>query len=89
MVIFREEAKFVTIVYWKKTFIGVYTYFDSFIPETYKTILIQSLLSRCFNLGSDFVNFHHEVNILKSILYKDRYPHDFVDKCIKEFLDRI
>ena len=36
-----------------------------------------------------FVKFHHEMNILKSILYKNSYQRDFVDKCIKEFLDRV
>ena len=40
---FCEKGKFVT-VYRKKTFSGVYTNFDSFIPETYKTGLIKSLL---------------------------------------------
>ena len=42
--IFYEKGKFVTNVYRKKTFSGVYTNFDSFIPETYKTGLIKSLL---------------------------------------------
>ena len=36
----------------------------------------------------DFAKFHHETNILKSILYKNSYPWDFVDKCVKQFLDR-
>ena len=35
------------------------------------------------------VKFHHEINILKGILYKNSYPRDFVDKSIKEFLDRV
>ena len=35
--IFREKGKFGTNVYRKKIFSGVYTDFDSFIPETYKT----------------------------------------------------
>ena len=87
--IFREKGKFVTNVFRKKTFSGVYTNFDSFIPETYKTGLIKSLLFRCFNLCSDFVKFHHEIDILKGILYKNSYPRGFVDKCIKEFLDRV
>ena len=64
--IFREKGKFVTNVYRKKTFSGVYTNFNSFIPETYKTGLIESLLFRCFNLCSDFVKFYHKINILKS-----------------------
>ena len=42
--IFREKGKFVTNVYWKKNFSGVYTNFNSFIPETYKTGFIESLL---------------------------------------------
>ena len=87
--IFREKGKFVTNVYRKKTFSGVYTNFNSFIPETYKTGLIESLLFRCFNLCSDFVKFHHEINILKGILYKNSYPRDFVYKRIKNFLDRV
>ena len=87
--IFREKGKFVTNVYWKKNFSGVYTNFNSFIPETYKTGLIASLLFRCFNWCSDFVKFHHKINILKSILYKNSCPRDFVDKCIKTFLDRV
>ena len=84
-----SNGKFATNVYRKKTFSGVYTNFGSFIPETYKTGLIKSLLFRCFNLCSDFVKFHHEINMLKGILHKNSYPRDFVDKCIKEFLDRV
>ena len=68
---------------------GVYTNFNSFIPETYESGLIKSLLFRCFNFCLYFVKFHHEINILKSILNKNCYPRDFVDKCIKEFLDRV
>ena len=38
--IFRQKGKFVSKVYRKKTFSGVYDNFNSFIPETYKTGLI-------------------------------------------------
>ena len=87
--IFRGKGKFVTNVYRKKTFIGVYTNFNSLIPETYKTSLIESLLFRWFNLHLDFVKLHHEINILKNILYKNSYPHDLVEKCIKKFVDKV
>ena len=60
----------------------------SFIPEAYKIGLIKSLLW-CFSLCSDFIKFHYEIDKLKSILYKNSYPRDLVDKCIKEFLDKI
>ena len=87
--IFRENDKFATKVYRKKTFSGVYTSFKSFIPETYEISLIKSRLFQCFSLCSDFIKFHHEIDKLKSILYKNSYPRDLVDKCIKEFLDKI
>ena len=35
------------------------------------------------------MKFHHEIDILKGILYKNSYPRDFVDNCLKEFLDRV
>ena len=87
--VFREKRKIATNIYRKKTVSGVYTNFNSFIPETYKTDLIKSLLFRCFNLCLHFVKFHHEINILKSILYINSYSRGFVDKCIKQFLDRV
>ena len=87
--IFGEYDKFSTNVYRKKTFSGVYTNFKSFIPETYKIGLIKSLLFRCFSFCSDFIKFHHEIEKLKSILYKNSYPRGLVEKCIKELLDKI
>ena len=53
------------------------------------TGLIKSLLFWWLNLSLNFVKFHHEINILESILYKNSYPRDFVEKCIKEFLGRV
>ena len=41
---FYGKQKFVTNVYRKKAFSGIYTNFDSFITETYKAGLIKSLL---------------------------------------------
>ena len=49
--IFREKGKFVTNVYRKKTFSGVYTNFNSFIPETYKTGLIKPVPMLQFVFG--------------------------------------
>ena len=86
--IFRENDKFATNVYRKKTFSGVYTNLRSFIPETFKTGLIKSLF-RFFSLWSDFIKFHHEIDKSKSILCKNSYPSHLVDKRIKELLDKI
>ena len=76
--IFLENKKFATKVYRKKNFSGVYTTFKSFIPETYKIGLIKSLIFPCFSLCPDFIKFHHEIDKLKSILYKNSYTRDLV-----------
>ena len=86
--IFREKGKCLGNTA-KKIFSGVYTSSNSFMPETNRIGLIKSLLFRCFSLYSDFVKIHHEINILKSILYKNSHPRDFADKCVEEFLDRV
>ena len=80
---FRKKGQFITNVYRKKTLSGVDTNFNSFIPETYKTSLIKSLLFQYFSLCSDFVKFQYKINILKSILHKNSCPCDFADKYIK------
>ena len=80
---FAWKQKNFTNAYQKKTFSGVYTNLNSFIPEIYITGLIKSMLFWCFSLCSDFGKFHHEINTLKHILYKNSYPHDLVAKCIK------
>ena len=87
--IMRENDKFVSSVYRKPTFSGVFTNFKSFIPTVYKFSLIPSLLFRCFHLCSDFEKFHHEVDNLKCILRKNNYPQYFIDNCIRKFLDKI
>ena len=38
--VIREQGKFVTSVYRKITFSGVYTLFDSLLPDTYKIGMI-------------------------------------------------
>ena len=37
----------------------------------------------------DFINFYHDISVLKSILYKNSYRRDFVDKYMKELLERV
>ena len=86
--IFREKKRFATNVYKKWPSVGVYTNFKSFVPQTYEIGLIKSLLFQCFSLSSDFIKFHHEIDKLNSILYKNSYPRDLADKCIKKILNK-
>ena len=76
-------------VYRKPTFSGAFTNFDSYIPLSYKSGLISSLLYRAFKLCSNFELSHQEIIFLKDILKRNGYPSNFIDKCVKTFLDKI
>ena len=49
-----EKKHFETSVYRKSTFSGVFTNFKSFIPRTYKIVV----LFRCFSICSSYEKFH-------------------------------
>ena len=85
----RENNKFVASIYRKPIFSGVFTNFESFIPDIYKRGLIETLLHRSFRLCSNYENFHREIETLKSILKRNSYPHNLVNHCIKKFLNKL
>ena len=62
--VYREENKFSSTVHRKDTFSGVYTNFESFMPETYKRGLISTLLYRAWMISSSFQSLHAEVENL-------------------------
>ena len=87
--IVRENNKFTTSVYRKPTFTGVFTNFESFIPNSYKDALIFTLLHRAFKLCSNFGLFLQEMENLKNIFRTSDYPVNFTDFCIKKYLDNL
>ena len=89
MKICRRNGKFVTSVYRKPTFSGVYTNYESFIPTHQKRELSHTLLHRSFSICCDFKTFHSEIDHLKTILIKTNFPLNFIDSCIKSFLNYI
>ena len=85
-----KNGKFVTSVYRKPTFSGVFTNYESFIPTYQKTGLLHTLLHRSFSICCDFKTFHFEIDHLKTILIKNNYPSNlFIDSCIKSFLKKL
>ena len=80
---------FSTSIYRQVTFIGVSTNFESFIPVSYKSNLIFTLLFRAFKLCSNFELFHQEILNLKDIFKRNGYPYNFIDVCIKRVLNNI
>ena len=85
----RKNGKFVTSVYRKPTFSGVFTNYKSFIPTYQNRGLLHALLHRSFSICCDFKSFHFEINHLKTILIKNNYPSNFIDLYIKSFLNKL
>ena len=87
--VFSENGKFVTNVYRKETFTGVYTNFSSFIPLEHKFGLVYTLLHRCFCLVSDMSRFTLKSKKLKEILSSNGYSNKFIDKRISKFMNKL
>ena len=74
----QEKEKFVTTVYRKPTFSGVYTHFKIFLPTVYgKFDMVYALASCCFKFCSDWTKFFS----------KKEYPLSFTDTCFKTIVD--
>ena len=84
-----EKKAFERSVYRKSTFSGVFTNFKSFIPMTYKIGLLETMLFRCFSICSSYGKFHEEIVKLKETFKRNSYPEEFIDRCIKNFLNKL
>ena len=84
-----KNSKFVNSVYRKPTISGFFTNYESFIPTYQKRGLLHTLLHRSFSICCDFKTFHFEIDHLKTILIKTYYPLNFIDLCIKSFLNKL
>ena len=60
----RGNNQFLTGIFRKKTFTGLGTNFYSFCPMNFKFNACKTLLSRAYNLCSNWVKFHEEVSFL-------------------------
>ena len=76
-----------TSVYRKPTFSGVLTYYESYLDQTYKKSLTDTLLFRCFWICSDHILFHLEVENLREFWKKDSYASGIIEQYIKSFLN--
>ena len=64
-----------------RTFSGVYTNFNSFLPTECKRGLMHTLLYRTYNICSSYLQIHEEINHLKSVWQKNSFPEAAVQRC--------
>ena len=84
----RQNKWFVTSIFCKAIFSGVFTNYDRRISDTNKIGLVHTLLFRIFKICSSMENFHIEVELLRSIFKCNNYPVNIIDQCIKKFFDK-
>jgi len=85
----KTSSTFITSLYRKPTFSGMYTNFKSFISTKYKYSLISSLLYRVFMICSDYNSIITEIEKLKIIWLKNAFPMRVIDRMIFNFFDKI
>ena len=88
-VLIHKNNGFVTSIYRKPTFSGIYSHYDSFLPLVYKRGLISSLMFRIFHLSSNWSIIHAEIQNLKAFLIKNKYPQKFVESSICSILEKL
>ena len=80
----REKGKLVTTC--KRTFSGVHTHFESFLPTVYKFSMFYTL-AYCFKICSDWTKFYKEVSFWKQVFLKNiGTPLSFIDNPGEIFL---
>ena len=85
----RKNGKFVTSVYGKPTFSGVFTNYKSFIPTYQKRGLLHTLFHRSLAYVVISRHFILKLAIWRLSSLKTIYPLNFIDSRIKSFLNKL
>jgi hypothetical protein len=83
----RDVNKYNTTIYRKKTFTGVYLNWTSLTARKYKIGLIRCLAERIWHICNVNDDRLRELEKLKTILFRNDYPKDIVDRSISKFLE--
>jgi len=87
--VIRNVGKYVTTIYHKKTFTGVYLNWKSLTARKYKIGLINCLLNRIWKICTTQEQKDDEVSKLRIILEKNEYPKNVIDQTIDKYIARI
>ena len=79
---------FVTSIYRKKTFTGLYTKWDSFTPRKYKINLIRTLTYRCYRICYSASLLQSALGDLRRLLLQNGYPQGIITYNINDVLNR-
>lgn len=78
---------YLTSVYRKPTFTGLFTNYNSFTPLLYRLSVFKCLIYRAFQLCSNWNLIHDEISHIKSLLLRNAYPSWILDRIVKRSID--
>ena len=84
----NQSNTFMTSIYRKKTFTGLYTKWDSFTPRKHKINLIRSLTYRYYRLCSSGSLLQSALNDLRKLLLQNGYPQGIINYHINDVLNK-
>ena len=82
------DNTFVTSIYRKKTFTGLYTKWDSFTPRKYKINVIRTLTYRCYRICSSASLLQSGFGDLRRLLLQNGYPQRIIIYNVNDVLNR-
>ena len=85
----RSENNFITSIYRKPTYTGLFSKFYAFSPKQNKENLVYTLTYRAYKICSNFQLLHEQFQFLKDTLQLNGYPLKFVEQCIGKMLSKI
>ena len=83
----KTSIPFLTSVYRKLTFSGLYTRWESFCPQQRKIILINTHVHRAFLISSKCF-LDDEIAFIRSTLSNNGYPLSVLDGVVHDFVNR-
>ena len=84
----NQNSTFMTSIYRKKTFTGLYTKWDSFTPRKYKINLIRSLTYRYYRLCSSGSLLQSALHDFRKLLLQNGYPQGIINYHINDVLNK-
>ena len=85
----KDPSCLISLVYHKRTFIGLLTNFFSFTSFSYKFGLIRTLLGRPYKINNTLLAFNEDAMKLFDTLMSNQFPARLINKVIRTYLDRV
>ena len=77
----------ITTNYKKATDTGLLTTYLSLIPTRYKFGLVKTFVDRLYKINNTWTGFHNDMEKTKSILQKNLFSPDLIDKVVRNYLN--